>query len=236
MIISVIHPSRSRASQAKATINHWLSSLSGLYEVEYILSVDSDDPQLDEYLNLSCDIIVVSKNQNLVQASNSAAKETRGDIIVLVSDDFTCFKNWDEAIVKAMEGRSGVLKTNDGIQRWIVTLPIFTRDYYESQGYIYHPGFSHMFGDTYMTHKADLEKKLIIRNDIVFLHNHYSKKGGAKKDALNVKADATMAEGEKVYMDHVLNKFGLNVDVMNLSREAHQAGHVNWLKKRLHGV
>lgn len=231
MKISIIHPSRSRASQAKATINHWLSNLSGLHEVEYILSIDSDDPQQEEYLNAACDLIVVSNNKNLVQASNAGAKESKGDIIVLVSDDFQCFKNWDIAIVKALQGKSGVLKTFDGVQKWIVTLVIMTRDYYDSQGYIYHPSMEHLFADTYLTHKADVEKKLIIRNDIVFNHNHYSVKGGTKKDSVNVKADSTWANGEKAYMN-LITEFGTSM--MNLSKEAHQAGHVNWLKKILH--
>src|SRR5688500_4289653 len=134
-MISIIHPSRSRASQAKATMNHWLSNLSGEHEAYYILSVDTDDPQLEEYLKFGCDIIVVSDNKNLVQAANAGAMESTGDILILVSDDFECFPDWDVAIVKALEGKSGVLKTFDGVQKWIVTLVIMTRDYYDQQGY-----------------------------------------------------------------------------------------------------
>jgi glycosyltransferase involved in cell wall biosynthesis len=234
MKISIIHPSRSRPAQAKATMLHWLGNLSRENEIEYIISVDSDDPRKEDYLAfMGCDVIVVDGNKNLVQAANTAAKESSGDIIILVSDDFECFKNWDVAIVKAMEGKSGVLKTFDGVQKWIVTLPILSRDYYESHGYIYHPDYAHMFSDSHMTHVADLQKKLIIRNDIVFRHNHYSVKNGVKKDDLNTRADLTMSSGEVAYMKHVQNKFGLDVNILNLSKEAHQAGHVNWLKKRM---
>lgn len=112
-------------------------------------------------------------------------------------------------------------------------MPVMTRDYYESKGYIYHPDYTHMFCDTHLTHVADIEKKLIFRNDLVFPHNHYST-GKSKKDAVNIKNDSTWAQGEAAYLRHCRNKFGMNVDIFNLSKEAHQAGHVAWLKKKLH--
>lgn len=239
MKISILHPSRSRPNQALSTIIHWLSNTSGMILWEYILSVDSNDPYLNEYNSLSIPNnnhirMIVNDNQNIVHASNKAANDCHGDIIVLASDDFTCFKDWDLAIIKALEGKSGVLKTFDGVQRWIVTLPIMTRDYFDEQGYIYHPSYQHCFCDTDQTHKADLQKKLIIRNDIFFKHNHHSTKGGQPKDEVNKKADLTWAQGEKVYLDRCRNKFGLQgVNIYDLSPEASKAGHVNWLKKKL---
>lgn len=231
MKLSLIHPSRSRSQQALRTIESWINNLSGSHDFEYILSVDSDDPHLDAYVSFPTDMVVISNNTNLVQAANAGAKEASGDIFVLVSDDFACFKDYDLAIVKAMKGKSGVLKTYDGVQKWIVTIPILSKDYYDEQGYLYHPDGKHMFVDTLMTHKAELEKKLIIRNDIVFKHNHYSH-GGATKDAVNTKADSTWAQGEKLYLDWC-REMSKKVDIFNLSKEAKQAGHVNWLKKKL---
>lgn len=235
--ISIIHPSRSRPEQALDTIVHWLSRISRNFNVEYILSLDSSDPDLGTYTMFESDsnfpAIVINDNQCLVHAANKAATHSKGDILVLVSDDFKCFKDWDLAIISALDGKSGVLKTFDGVQRYIVTLPIMTRDYYDEQGYIYHPSYRHLFCDTDQTHKADLQKKLIIRNDIVFKHNHYSI-GGQPKDEVNKKADLTWAQGEKVYLDRCRNKFGLsNVNIYDLSPEATKAGHVNWLKKKL---
>jgi aspartyl-tRNA synthetase len=168
-------------------------------------------------------------------AANQGAKHAKGEILVLISDDFDCPKNWDLTIREALKGKSGLLKTYDGVQKWIVTLPIMTRDYYEEQGHIYFPAYHHMFCDTDQTHKADLQRKLIIRNDIVFNHDHYSKKGSNnKKDAVNEKADKTWEQGERVYLKRCSDKFGLgNVDIFNLSKEAKEAGHVQWLKKKL---
>lgn len=239
MKISILHPSRSRPLQALDTMVHWLQHITYPQMWEYILSVDSNDPELEGYKALGISgmqniRMIVNDNHNIVEASNQAARLSSGDIIILVSDDFFCFPGWNVAITEALRGKSGVLKTYDGIQRWIVTLPILSRDYYEEQGYLWHPSYEHMFSDSDMTHKADLQKKLIIRNDIVFHHNHYSTKGGQPKDEVNNKADLTWAQGEKVYLDRCRNKFGLgNVNIYDLSSEATKAGHVNWLKKKL---
>lgn len=229
MKISIIHPSRSRPDKSVNTIDAWI--LSAGSDIEVIVSLDEDDPLLGVYTTAYTKL-VVEKNRSAIDAINNAAKLANGDIIVVVSDDTDCPYHWDRLIIEALEGRSGVLKTFDGVQKWIVTMPIMTRDYYESKGYIYHPDYRHMFCDTHLTHVADLEKKLIFRNDLVFPHNHYST-GKSKKDAVNIKNDSTWAQGEAAYLRHCRNKFGMNVDIFNLSKEAHQAGHVAWLKKKL---
>lgn len=238
MKISLLHPSRSRPQQALETMVHWLQNIEYPQTWEYILSVDSNDPKIDEYHALGMKglqnvCMIVNDNQNLVQAANkAAAKVSISDILILISDDFKCFKGWNKSIVSALEGKSGVLKTFDGVQRYIVTLPILTKDYYDQQGYIYYPKYTHMFCDLDQTHKSDLQKKLIIRNDIVFSHNHYSK-GGHPKDAVNIKADKTWNQGERVYLQRCRERFGLgNVNVYNLSPEARRAGHINWMKKK----
>lgn len=235
--ISILHPSRSRPIEALNTMVHWLQNIVYPQQWEYILSVDSNDPELKGYEALDLKgaqnmRMIVNDNQNIVQAANQAARLASGGIFILVSDDFLCFNGWNQVIREALKGKSGVLKTFDGIQRWIVTLPIMTRDYYEELGYFYHPSFAHMFCDTHMTQVADLKKKLIIRNDIVFKHNHYSI-GGQPKDAVNIKADTTWAEGEKVFLQECKNKFGLPIkSVYDLSTEAKKAGHINWMKKK----
>lgn len=233
-MISLIHPSRGRPNEAKACRNSWLIKMSCDAPREYIIALDQSDPSLSDYEEIFYPgEVFVSNSKSAIEATNNAAWVCKGDIIVVISDDFECFENWDIKITEALEGKSGVLKTFDRAQKYICTMPIMTRDYYESKGHIYNPDYGHMFCDTHLTHVADLEGKLIIRNDLVFPHNHYST-GKSKKDALNIKNDSTWAQGEATYLRHCKNKFGLgNVDIFNLSKEAHQAGHVAWLKKKL---
>lgn len=238
MKISILHPSRSRPDQALNTMVHWLQNIdySNNQKWEYILSVDANDPEIDTYKALGITgmqniRMIVNDNHNLVQAANQAARLSICDIMILVSDDFLCFKGWNLSIIEALKGKSGVLKTFDGVQRWIVTLPIMTRDYYDEIGHLYDPACSHMFCDTIMTHQADMWKKLSIRNDIVFRHNHYSTTG-QQKDAVSVKADGTWAQGEKVYLQRLKEWKAGGLDIFDLSPEAKKAGHINWMKKK----
>lgn len=210
MKISLLHPSRGRAEIAFKTYRNWIDKSSGEIEIEYLLSLDSDD-NYDLYKeNFGIDFhSIIAKNSNLVEASNSVADSCTGDLIVLISDDFDCPENWDLFLCDIyLHNKDFVLKTFDGIQDWIVTLPIMDRIYYEKQGYIYYSEYQHMFCDTDMTHKAHLEGKLIVRNDLVFTHNHYSV-GKSEKDCVNTKADLTWNQGEKVYLERVRNNFGI---------------------------
>lgn len=237
MKISIIHPSRSRAELAFQTAISFIKNMSDDYDYEYLLSIDIDDPQAELYKKffktLAVASVISSSNRNAVQAVNTAAKFSKGDLLVVISDDWESFENWDKEIVQAVEGKEDfVLKTFDGAQKWIVTLPIMDRKYYQSHGFVYNPAFGHMFVDTHLTHVADLEKKLIIRNDIEFTHNHYST-GRFTKDAVSEKADLTWNSGMETYLTACKNKFGLgdSVDIYDLSPEA--LPHIHWLKSQL---
>jgi hypothetical protein len=233
-MITLLHPSRGRAVKAKETYDNWMKKSSGIIPIEHVLSIDVDDDQNQLYIQLfNGDTKIISDHhKNLVDATNNGAWVATGDIIVLLSDDFDCPQDWDKDISLAFVGRKGyVLKTFDGTQGWIVTLPIMDRTYYEQQGYFYHPDYKHMFCDTDMTHKAELEGRLILRNDLIFPHNHYST-GAMKKDAVSEKADLTWDQGQAFYLKRVSESFGLqNVDVLNLCDAAKP--HINWLKQRM---
>ena len=233
MLISLLHPSRNRALKALVTYDMWINNASKQHEIEHILSLDTDDYDLDRYHTIFRNSrFVVAPNKNLVEATNIGAKECKGDILILLSDDFECYENWDIDIVKAFEGEIGcVLKTFDGVQKWIVTLPIMDRAYYEMQGYFYHPEYVHMFCDTEMSHKADIENRLLIRNDIFFNHAHYTTKQ-SKMDAINIKANSSWAQGQEVYLRHVRESFGCeDLDVMSISYEG--LNHKKWLQSKI---
>lgn len=234
MKISLIHPSRGRAEIAYKAFMHWLLCSTMNSHIEHILSIDSDDEDLSKYKTLfQKSKIIISENKNLVEATNIAAKVCTGDIIILISDDMLCPDDWDLYLKEFHHNHKNyLLKTFDGVQKWIVTLPIMDRLFYESNGYIYHPDYKHMFCDTDLTHKADLEKKLIIRNDLEFTHAHYSV-GKSVRDAINVKADATLQQGETIYLERCRNKFSLDkhINLFDLSAEGMQ--HIKWLNKKL---
>lgn len=204
-MISIVHPSRGRPEQAKATSDKWLS-LAGV-EVEYLLSVDENDPDKYRYTELN-KIGCLFKNRSAIDAINNAARIAKGDILIQIADDFDCPADWGKQIIEATKGKTDwIMKTPDGIQNWIITLPLMDRTYYNRFGYIYYPDYLHMFCDTEMSCVADLTGRRITAN-IPFKHNHYSV-GGAVKDAISERADKTWEQGEKLFLSRYRQNFGL---------------------------
>lgn len=238
---SILHPSRGRPEKSFATISNWRHQAG--QDVEVIVSLDDDDPRLEDYYKIYARFdgllpLLVQKNRSAVDAVNKAATIATGNIFVVVSDDFECPRNWANRIYEVTKGRRDfVLKTYDGVQQYIVTLPILDRAYYNRFGYIYNPIYTHMFCDTEFTHIADIKRRLVIRNDITFLHKHHSTLTPAargKLDETTRRAEATFNEGKEVYLSRCREKFGMprNTDIFTLQPEG--LSHIQWLKK--HGI
>lgn len=222
-MISIIHPSRNRAQMAFNTIDKWLSSASNTIPLEYIISVDNSEPDYYWYETNFCSLklkypdkyiqLIRNGNENAIQAINNGAILTTHNLIVVVSDDFACFPNWDIFLINALKDKKDfIVKTSDGIQDYIITLPIMDREYYNRFNYIYNPEYQHMFCDTEMTDVGHLLGKVIdLKSDTnIFKHNHYST-GGMQKDAINEKNDATWIQGENLYYSRKANQFYLNL-------------------------
>src|SRR5687767_7183249 len=108
-------------------------------------------------------------------------------------------------------------------------MPVMDRTYYSRFGYVYYPGYAHMFVDTELTHVADILHRTIKRDDLNFPHRHYSVTR-QPKDEVTLKADATWNQGKQLYLQRVRESFGLKgVDVMNISDPSHS----RWLKQNL---
>lgn len=204
--IHIIHASRSRPEQAKATYEAWKKYLKT--EDSYSLAIEPD--MLDSYGWFGTFNCLSNNSKTAIESFNMASYNLnrvmpfkQDDIIIALSDDFN--EPCDLELIREYCPQDGVLKTFDGIQDYIVTLPIMGVEYYWSKGYIYPPQYKHMFADTHLTHEAELEGKLIIRNDIVIKHNHYSI-GGCQKDALNDRNDKTFNEGMRTYLEWTKNQ------------------------------
>lgn len=210
-MISIIHPSRSRPGLAYKTAIMWLSDPG--CDVEYILSVDRDDPFRARYIQMlpywegTSTKIIINENRSAIDAINRAAEKCSGDVLIVISDDFLCFPGWGKAIYREMHRKADwILKTQDGIQDWIITLPIMDHIYYQRFGYIYHPSYKHAFCDTEMTCVAELTGRMFISN-LVF--PHLNKPGTKIMDAVQERNDATFEDGRRVFIERKKNKFGL---------------------------
>lgn len=224
-MVTIIHPSRQRPKQAYETGLKWIERI-GLPEsdFEYILSLDSDDPKLWLYpekmpcLNFTR---FIGENRSAIDAINFPAKfysayrgqeENSKDFLIVISDDFDCGHGWGVALTMDLRSQVNttdwILKTRDGIQDWVITLPIMDWVYYRRFNYVYHPDYKHAFCDTEMTCVADMTGRLLT-SKLIFIHDHYSI-GGAKKDELYERNDKTFNEGRKLFVDRKSRNFDLN--------------------------
>src|ERR1051325_1576707 len=147
MKITVIHPSRGRPKEAFITACKWRDRADS--EFEYILSIDNDDKSLQSYISIFYDygptgLGHTNHNKTAIEAINHAAKIATGDLLVVISDDFDCPEHWDTLLLTELAGKSDFcVKTDDGLQPTLITLPIMDRIYYERYGYVYHPSYLH---------------------------------------------------------------------------------------------
>jgi hypothetical protein len=193
-MISLIYPSRSRIKKSKETTYDWRRAASGK-PFELIMSVDGDDPQVEDYKTWYEGNIIVNNNKSAVDAINNAAKVATGDVFIVASDDTEPCNAWVEYIYHEANGRKDwIMKTQDGIQPYIITMPIMDRTYYNRTGYIYYPTFDHMFCDTYLTCVADITGRKITSN-LLFPHRNDS-----IKDDLRKRTDSTWKQGEDLFI------------------------------------
>lgn len=233
MKFSIIHPSRSRPDKSYATIKNWMLNKSKCgIDVEFIISLDTTDPLLSEYERLfdnrdySYLRYYVHDNKSSVEAINIVVSACLGDVLIVVSDDTEPTKCWDCELEKEIQGKYDfILKTQDGIQPWIITMPIMDRTYYNRFGYIYHPSYSHLFCDTELTCVADITGRKITSN-LLFPHNHYSI-GKSQIDDVYRKNDATNTEGENIFIE----RYKRNFDLPKGGKIQGQA-MIDWLIKR----
>lgn len=208
-MISILHPSRGRPEKALSTWESWFINRS-YSETDWILSLDEDDnAPYNSYFDTTPIRIIRNKNRSAVDAINNAAKLAKYDILMVVSDDTGVgYAGWDTMILQEVEGKTDwILKTQDGIQPWIITMPIMDRAYYNRFGYIYHPDYLHMFADTEMSCVADITG-MKIKSNLLFPHKHYSVTK-EQPDEINKKADSTWAQGEKLFLERYKRNFDL---------------------------
>ena len=211
MNISIIHPSRSRAEIANQVRKEWLNKADN--EIEYIFRLDIDDKQETKYEGRS----IINKNRSAIDAINRGAEYASGDLFIVVSDDFSCPEHWDTLLIEALKGKSDYcVKTQDGLQPTLMTLPIMDRVYYNRFGYIYYPEYRHLFCDQEMTAVAHMLGKAI-RLPIFFPHNHYTT-GKFKPDAITTRNNATWQQGEKLFNERLKFNFGIENPVIQYSQ------------------
>jgi hypothetical protein len=218
MKFTIIHPTKNRPLISYNTFCNWKDKAWNWAGIEYILSVDHDD--LSNYnWNYSPEAnftILRKNNKSAIEAINSAAEISTGEIIIVISDDFDCPQNWDILLYEELKNKSKFcLKTDDGLQPTLITLPIMHRGFYDCFGYVYYPGYTHLFSDQEMTAVALMSGRYL-KSNISFPHNHYTT-GKSQKDAINIKNDSTWQQGEALFNERLKTNFGIENPVIPYS-------------------
>lgn len=245
--ITLIHPSRSRPVHAYQTIDKWMSNAKNANKIEYILVLDDDDPLLHLYSQVlvgkyenRIKIIVQPKkrkwyqkksNLNAITGINIGGYMALGNLMIAISDDFSCPQYWDKQLLFYTDGlKDIVVKTEDGSGNdWLCTLPIVDKAWFNRFGYIYNPMYKHMFADTELSSVAEMTGRLI-KLPIYFEHQHYMH-GKGTMDKVNEKNNSTWAQGEAVYLKRIFQNFGLTKAQIVQPMIANK-GHRDWLETK----
>jgi hypothetical protein len=210
MKITLLHPSRGRAEKARENAKRWLHKSSRNHTVEYILSLDQDDPQLPKYEELFAQFtphIIINANTCVVDATNAAAKKSTGDILVYFSDDFDCPQNWDDELVKSFQGveTPRLIKVDDCLQPFdvkVLTIPIMNRQLYEKLGYFWHPGYKSMFVDEDLYWTCFTNGWMIMKPALKFPHEHWVN-GKAPVDETYKNSEKNWDQGKALYAERM---------------------------------
>lgn len=221
MKITLLHPSRGRAEQAFETYKDWIISMKTTMEVEHILSLDSDDTQLERYKELfnSTSTVIVNDNDCVVKATNHAAKISTGDILIYMSDDFKCPQAWELLLQEKFEGveKPMLLKVDDlhegtediqGFDIPVLRIPIMNRFLYEKLGYFWFPEYRSMFVDEDLFWTCENNNWLVKAQELKFEHLHWCN-GKAEIDDTYRATEKNWEQGQALFLKRKSENFPL---------------------------
>ena len=177
-------PSRSRPGRFMETFNLYKNMLSGMHDVQFVLSFDEDDVTMNNnamhnWLDRQGDNVKWFYGSSDSKISAVNADMNRGwdyDVLLLASDDMIPIKaGYDDTIVRDMavtySDFDGVLHYNDGRKGEVLnTLCIMGKKYYDRFGYISHPSYKSVFCDNEFTDVSRILHKAVYIDNVIIKH------------------------------------------------------------------
>lgn len=166
------------------TYNEWIKLSSGDIFIETTIAVNTKEQYEQLKNNFEKIYIVGEERKGPVFPTFILAKKIKAnlqDIIILVSDDFFPFKNWDKWLKKVFSDFDGAIMVNDGYQReGCITLPIMTYNcLLKLNKIIYHPSYIWQFSDKELYNNLvslKLLKNYRKEGYPIFEHRHWANK------------------------------------------------------------
>lgn len=183
--ILFIYPSRSRPQKFAEGLKSIKDNLARPELAEFVFTIDSNDPQVDEYVKICKENNVIfygGESKSKIHAVNRGMKNAplNWDIVFVMSDDmFVVQKGFDDIIRNDFQEHfldgDGLLHYNDGYQKEnCCTLSIIGRKYYERDGFIYNPNYTGLWCDVEATEAAYIRGKHKYMGDekVICIHVH----------------------------------------------------------------
>ena len=230
MKIVVKYPTRGRPATFTSQLERYMRLLSGVHEVQFVISFDEDDETMnnDEIASHLTGLSrthpdtvhpLCGRSTSKVSAVNADLDRVRDidpDVVVLASDDMVpVMPGYDDVIAQGM-GRhfpdtDGALHFNDGFsgQERLITLAIVGGRYLRRFGYLYYPGYKSVYCDNEFTDVCRMLNKVVYSSQVIIKHDWVG--AYAPNDPLHRRNDAPemYAHDEAVYEQRKAINFGL---------------------------
>lgn len=206
-MILVKFPSRERPVQFMDRLNRMVSMVEKVSDLYFLFSFDQNDVSMYPVQKLLTETglngeIHFGHSKSKIDAVNRDIEKVKEpwDILFVMSDDMVCeVKEWDSIIRGSLALRGGLHWWPDGYQKDIVTLPVMSRDYFNRDGFVYHPSYFSTHCDNEQTDRA-VERGEIVKHDLVlFRHAHPANDASVKGDSLHVKNEMAWHRDEANY-------------------------------------
>lgn len=185
--------------------------------VEHIMSLDDDDTELAKYVenfkNAPGSGGIIGSNKNVVEATNKALEHARGEILIYLSDDFKCPKDWDRLIMHEFRNMTSpaLIKVDDCLQRFfrpVVTMPIMNSQLINKLGYFFNPEYASMYVDEDLYWVCKNNNWIYYAPELKFPHEHHSI-GKCEIDETYRRSEANYASGKEIFEKRKKENFSL---------------------------
>lgn len=180
-------PTRNRPEKFKSVFQKYIDLLSKKHEVEFIVTMDDNDPTMnnqeikdwfEEKRKTNNVRYFYGNSKSKIEACNANMNGVTGDVLVLASDDMVPQMNeYDDIIfqtfAKVFPDFDGAIKFWDGLrpkEDMLITLTVMGFPLYNKFGYIYHPAYKSLYCDNEQTHVCAMLNKLAISPLCIIKH------------------------------------------------------------------
>lgn len=212
MKLVIKFPTRNRPEKFKAVFSRYLTFLSGMHDVRFIITMDEDDstmntPEMKEWLDTRAKNSQIQyfygHSKSKIEACNANLDGVDGDVLLLASDDMIPVQmGFDDIIAKcyaeAFSDFDGAIKFWDGLRPKedpLMTLTVMGFPLYKKFGYIYNPEYKSLYCDNEQTQVCAALGKLR-RCDICIIQHQWSGEPWDDLHARNENAEMYGVDGE----------------------------------------